>query len=157
MGITTFYANRKSRGVNANSTRYLPGISGKVSTWRGRILPLLMCSVLLAGCDMNFTSGKKKPESPKPAPPDSIVNNDDDDGEFGVRPDHEALQQAVAMYPDLQVKDTPMNRAFVAAVKNARKNKLPVMQQPIWPVILAKQAGAQLAVPARSTNISVSK
>ena len=73
-------------------------------------------------------------------------------GSFSVHPAGDALKKAVQMYPDLMVADSALNNAFVAAVNDAKQKRMPVMQQPLWPVILAKQAASQLAVEAKPTS-----
>ncbi|MEI6398963.1 MAG: hypothetical protein WCO71_09350, partial [Pseudomonadota bacterium] len=61
----------------------------------------------------------------------------------------DSIQKAIALYPELQVKDSPINREFLE-IYNSRKaagDKTLVTED--WPLIIAKEAGASLARKTR--------
>ncbi len=57
--------------------------------------------------------------------------------------------EAVRLYPDLGVADTPLNREFVARYRSYQRLQPDFFQDPAWPVILAKECAAALGERSR--------
>ena len=52
--------------------------------------------------------------------------------------------EAVRLYPDLGVADTPLNREFVLRYRSYQRLQPDFFQDPAWPVILVKECAAAL-------------
>lgn len=56
----------------------------------------------------------------------------------------EGRTEAVRLYPDLGVADTPLNREFVTRYRSYQRLQPDFFQDPAWPVILVKECAAAL-------------
>lgn len=57
----------------------------------------------------------------------------------------DAKKQAIAKYPDISRKGTPLNAKFVELYNEARTSNASLLNDPNWPVILADKAAALVA------------
>lgn len=63
-------------------------------------------------------------------------------------------QAAIKQFPDLGVKDSPLNKQFVSAHKRLKASEPDFFLNPQWPLVLARQCAEQLLPPLRFTAAS---
>jgi len=57
-------------------------------------------------------------------------------------------QAAVKLYPDLGKAETPLNKKFLELYQKAKAAGDPLLQNPDWPMLLAKQAASEISAAA---------
>jgi hypothetical protein len=65
-------------------------------------------------------------------------------------------RQAVALYPDLATEGTPLHSRFIELYNRDRQIGSPILNQPDWPLVLAKQAATALAFEKDRQNATPS-
>lgn len=60
----------------------------------------------------------------------------------GITTEFEGRQEALRLYPDLGIADSPLNREFVARYHSYQRLQPDFFQDPAWPVTLAKECAA---------------
>lgn len=58
--------------------------------------------------------------------------------------------EALRLYPDLGVANSPLNREFVARYRSYQRLQPDFFQDPAWPVILAKQCASVIGEQAKA-------
>ena len=62
----------------------------------------------------------------------------------------EGRREALRLYPELGVANSPLNREFVIRYNSYQRLEPEVFQNPAWPVILAKESAAAIGEQAKA-------
>ncbi len=57
----------------------------------------------------------------------------------------DSIHKAIALYPDLQVKDSPINREFLRNYNSRKASGDKTLLNQDWPLTIAKEAAAAIA------------
>ena len=71
---------------------------------------------------------------------------------YGQTTEADFQSQAVLSYPDLVVKGSAFNQAFVQLYQRPKAEGDPELQQPNWPLLLANEVAASLGVKSAAPN-----
>ena len=59
-------------------------------------------------------------------------------------------REALRLYPDLGVADSPLNREFVARYRSYQRLQPDFFQNPAWPVLLVKESAAVIGEQSKT-------
>jgi len=62
----------------------------------------------------------------------------------------EGRREALRLYPDLGIADSPLNREFVARYRSYQRLQPDFFQDPAWPVILVKECAAVIGEQSKA-------
>jgi hypothetical protein len=73
---------------------------------------------------------------------------------LAMRPELEWQKKAMALYPDLSVAGSDFNTLFLRHVRELEKTSPQFMQEPSWPVLLARRVADELRPKSAATSIA---
>lgn len=138
-----------------------PNCKGEDIDFTGRFyLGILVALTLCAGVFWATDRPRKtaKATTPPPATPASYMKSrlagkggsTDPLVPAKITTEAEGRMEALRLYPDLGVANSPLNREFVARYRSYQRLQPDFFQEPAWPVILVKECAAALG--ARSST-----
>lgn len=68
----------------------------------------------------------------------------------------ESQKRAAALYPQLAVADSQLNQEFLRRHNSLKASNDPILQNPDWPELLAKQSSNAVSAPAQNATIAAS-
>lgn len=71
-------------------------------------------------------------------------------GTANITTEAEGRREALRLYPDLGVANSPLNREFIIRYNSYQRLEPEIFQNPAWPVILVKESAAAIGEQAKN-------
>lgn len=71
-------------------------------------------------------------------------------GPITINNEADGRREALRLYPDLGIANSPLNREFVIRYNSYQRLEPEIFQNPAWPVILAKESAAAIGEPLKT-------